>query len=147
MRSILSWVAPVKSLLDANVKTVLELDDNEVFKVGTVFHHLDVIVNREVEGKVYNGRERIDRVRALKMATIWAAEYVQRQDRLGSLERGKLARPVGSEQRLLDRPGTRDQEYQAPAYGRWRQDRLPGKGLLAIPRCRLCQAGVGGETR
>ena len=86
----LEWVAPVKSLLDANVKTVLELDDNEVFKVGTVFHHLDVLINREVEGKVYNGRERIDRVRALKMATIWAAEYVQRQDRLGSLERGKL---------------------------------------------------------
>ena len=86
----LEWVAPVKSLLDANVKTVLELDDNEVFKVGTVFYHLDILVNREVEGKVYNGRERIDRVRALKMATIWAAEYVQRQDRLGSLERGKL---------------------------------------------------------
>ncbi|HWP56853.1 MAG TPA: amidohydrolase family protein [Candidatus Acidoferrales bacterium] len=87
----LSWVAPVKSLLDANVKTVLEIDDNEIFKVGTVFHYIDVLVNREVEGKVYNGRERIDRVRALKMSTIWAAEYVQRQDRLGSLERGKLA--------------------------------------------------------
>ena len=87
----LSWVAPVKSLLDANVKTVLELDDNEIFKVGTVFHYIDVLVNREVEGKVYNGRERIDRVRALKMSTNWAAEYVRRQDLLGSLERGKLA--------------------------------------------------------
>ena len=87
----LTWVAPVKSLLDAGVKTVLELDDNEIFKVGTVFHYIDVLVNREVEGKVYNGRERIDRVHALKMSTIWAAEYVQRQDKLGSLERGKFA--------------------------------------------------------
>jgi predicted amidohydrolase YtcJ len=87
----LTWVAPVKSLLDANVKTVMEVDDNEIFKVGTVFHYLDVLVNREVEGKVYNGRERIDRVRALKMSTNWAAEYVQRQDLLGSLERGKFA--------------------------------------------------------
>ena len=87
----LTWVAPVKSLLDANVKTVMEVDDNEIFKVGTVFHYLDVLVNREVEGKVYNGRERIDRVRALKMSTSWAAEYVQRQNLLGSLERGKFA--------------------------------------------------------
>jgi predicted amidohydrolase YtcJ len=87
----LSWVAPVKSLLDANVKTVMEVDDNEIFKVGTVFHYIDVLVNREVEGKVYNGRERIDRVRALKMSTSWAAEYVQRQNLLGSLERGKFA--------------------------------------------------------
>jgi predicted amidohydrolase YtcJ len=87
----LTWVAPVKSLLDANVKTVMEVDDNEIFKVGTVFHYIDVLVNREVEGKVYNGRERIDRVRALKMSTNWAAEYVQRQNLLGSLERGKFA--------------------------------------------------------
>jgi predicted amidohydrolase YtcJ len=87
----LTWVAPVKSLLDANVKTVMEVDDNEIFKVGTVFHYLDVLVNREVEGKVYNGRERIDRVRALKMSTSWAAEYVQRQNLLGSLEQGKFA--------------------------------------------------------
>ena len=87
----LSWVAPVKSLLDANVKTVMEVDDNEIFKVGTVFHYLDVLVNREVEGKVYNGKERVDRVIAMKMSTNWAAEYVLRQDKLGSLERGKFA--------------------------------------------------------
>jgi predicted amidohydrolase YtcJ len=86
----LGWVAPVKSLLDANVKTVMEVDDNEIFKVGTVFHYLDVLVNREVEGKVYNGKERVDRVTAMKMSTIWAAEYVLRQDKLGSLERGKF---------------------------------------------------------
>ena len=35
-------------------------------------------------------RERIDRVRALKMSTSWAAEYVMRQNLLGSLERGKF---------------------------------------------------------
>jgi predicted amidohydrolase YtcJ len=87
----LTWVAPLRSLLDANVKTVMEIDDGEIFKVGTVFHYLDVMVNREVEGKVYNGRERIDRVRALKMATSWAAEYILRPQLLGSLERGKFA--------------------------------------------------------
>ncbi len=87
----IGWIAPVKSLIDGGVKTVLEVDDRDIFKVGTVFHYLDVMVNREVEGKVYAGSERIDRVMALKTATSWAAEYVHRQDRLGSLERGKLA--------------------------------------------------------
>lgn len=42
-------------------------------------------------GRHYAGKERIDRVLALKMATIWAAEYVVREDVLGSLEPGKLA--------------------------------------------------------
>ena len=49
------------------------------------------MVNREVEGKVYAGKERVDRVLALKTATSWAAEYVYRQNVLGTLERGKYA--------------------------------------------------------
>ncbi len=87
----LSWVAPVKSLIDAGVKTVYETDDQNIFKVGTVFYYLDLLVNREVEGKIYAGKERIDRVQALKMATSWAAEYVEREKVLGSLERSKFA--------------------------------------------------------
>ena len=87
----LTWIAPMKSLIDSGVKTVLEVDDRDIFKVGTVFHYLDTMVNREVEGKVYNGRERVDRVIALKTGTSWAAEYVFRQNVLGTLERGKYA--------------------------------------------------------
>ena len=87
----LAWIAPVKSLIDAGVKTVLEIDDRDIFKVGTAFHYIDLAINREVEGKVYTGKERIDRVLALKMGTSWAAEYVLRENVLGSLERGKYA--------------------------------------------------------
>lgn len=87
----LGWIAPVKSLLDAGVKTVMEIDDRDIFKVGTAFHYIDVMVNREVEGKVYAAKERVDRVVALKTATSWAAEYVYRENVLGSLERGKYA--------------------------------------------------------
>jgi predicted amidohydrolase YtcJ len=87
----LAWVAPVKSLLDSGVKTVFEVDDRDIFKVGTVFHYLDTMVNREIEGKVYSGKERVDRVLALKTGTSWAAEYVEREKVLGSLERGKYA--------------------------------------------------------
>ena len=86
-----TWIAPMKSLIDAGVKTVYETDDRDIFKVGTVFHYIGIMVDREVEGKVYNGRERVDRVQALKTATSWAAEYVQRGNLLGSLERGKFA--------------------------------------------------------
>lgn len=87
----LTWVAPVKSLLDAGVKTVLELDDQGVHQTGTVFHYLGVLVTREVDGKIYTGKERVDRVTALKMSTRWAAEYVNREKLLGSLEPGKFA--------------------------------------------------------
>jgi predicted amidohydrolase YtcJ len=87
----LVWIVPVKSLIDSGVKTVLEIDDRDIFKVGTVFHYIDTLVNREVEGKVYTGKERIDRVVALKMGTSWAAEYVHRENVLGTLERGKYA--------------------------------------------------------
>jgi predicted amidohydrolase YtcJ len=49
------------------------------------------LVTREVNGKVYAGSERIDRALALKMATVWAAEYVLKEHVLGSLEPGKWA--------------------------------------------------------
>ncbi len=55
------------------------------------FHYLDLLVNREVGGQFYAGKEKVDRVQALKMATIWAAEYVLRENALGSLEKGKFA--------------------------------------------------------
>jgi predicted amidohydrolase YtcJ len=85
------WVAPVKSLIDADVRTVLEIDDHEISRHGTVFYYLGILVNRQVDGKVYAGKERIPRALALKMSTVWAAEYVLRENLLGSLERGKFA--------------------------------------------------------
>ena len=87
----LNWVAPVKSLIDAGVRTVLEIDTHNIGEHGTVFHFLDLLVNRESGGLFYGSRERIDRLLALKMSTIWAAEYVLRENVLGSLEKGKFA--------------------------------------------------------
>ncbi len=84
------WVAPVKSLIDAGVRTVLEIDSHEISQHGSVFPYLDLLVNREVDGVFYAGNERINRVWALKMATRWAAEYVLRENVLGSLEKGKF---------------------------------------------------------
>ncbi|MCH8092119.1 MAG: amidohydrolase family protein [Proteobacteria bacterium] len=87
----LDWVVPVKSLIDAGVRTVLEIDDRNMGDYGSVFNYIDLLVNRKHKGYTYAGKERIDRVLALKMSTIWAAEYVLREKLLGSLERGKFA--------------------------------------------------------
>ena len=48
-------------------------------------------VTRQYDGQIWQPEERIDRVQALKMFSIWAAEYIQKQDQLGSLEVGKFA--------------------------------------------------------
>jgi len=85
------WVLPAKGMIDGGVRTVLEIDSNEHPEYGT-FYWLDLLINRISEdGRVYNPEERIDRVLALKMATVWAAEYVLREDVLGSIEPGKWA--------------------------------------------------------
>ncbi len=49
------------------------------------------IITRKYDGKVWQPEERLDRVRAIKIYTSWAAKYVQKPDQLGSLERGKFA--------------------------------------------------------
>ena len=78
----LSWITPAKSLIDGGVKPVLEVDTHAIADVGTAFHYLGLLVNRDVEGRIFAGSERVDRVQALKMSTTWAAEYVLREDLL-----------------------------------------------------------------
>jgi predicted amidohydrolase YtcJ len=55
-------------------------------------------MSRHVGEWIWAPEERIDRVRALKMWTRWAARYVMKEDMLGSLEEGKFADVV-----ILDR--------------------------------------------
>ncbi len=86
----LDWIVPAKGLIEAGVKTVLETDVHFTPTKGP-FSFLETLVTREVDGKVYAGKERIDRVLALKMGTAWAAEYVLKENVLGSLEPGKWA--------------------------------------------------------
>ena len=83
------WVVPMRSLIDAGVTAVLEID--EAITRG-LFWYLDLMVNREdLNGNVWAPQERIDRVEALKASTIWATEYIGRKHDLGSLEVGKYA--------------------------------------------------------
>jgi len=83
-----SWVLPVKSLVEAGIPTVWEMDSHDVADDGT-FSFLQTYVTRVLDGKVWAPEQRVDRTIALKMATSWPADYVLRGDQLGTLEVGK----------------------------------------------------------
>ena len=55
-------------------------------------------MSRTIRGTIWAPEEKIDRVRALKLWTPWAARYVMKADKLGTLEEGKWADLV-----ILDR--------------------------------------------
>ena len=95
-----TWVVPVKGLLDAGVKVVFEADDDKY-----VWDELELLQTRkDKNGKVWGPQERIDRTTVLKMATRWAADYVLKGDKLGSIEPGKLADMVVIDQDYMQIP-------------------------------------------
>ena len=85
----LKWNVPVKSLTDAGIKTVMELD-TELKPSKNAFYYIQLLLTRTA-GKAWNLSEKIERVTALKMFTRWAAEYVLKENVIGSIESGKWA--------------------------------------------------------
>ena len=72
--------------------------------------NLEVLVTRKInDGRVFGPREAIDRESALLMMTRWGAEYVLREDKVGSLEPGKYADLVILAQNPLN-PNIPDQD-------------------------------------
>jgi hypothetical protein len=72
--------------------------------------NLEVLVTRRVkDGRVFGPREIIDRSTALLMLTRWGADYVLRNEELGSLEPGKLADLVVLDKNPLD-PNVADED-------------------------------------
>jgi len=78
-------IAPVRTAIQAGVRITSESTNN--FFVGAQ----QFITRKTNDGKVVNLPEAVDRNTALKMMTNWSAWAVLREDRLGSLEPGKLA--------------------------------------------------------
>jgi predicted amidohydrolase YtcJ len=86
-----TWVVPVKSMLDAGARVVSESPGPD-FLGSTVWGGMELFQTRRDEnGKVWSPQERLDRTTTLRMATRWAADYVLRGDKLGSIEPGKWA--------------------------------------------------------
>jgi predicted amidohydrolase YtcJ len=79
---------PIQSILGAGGKVVMEMDDRRVHrKEGGAFAHIKyAVTRRDSEGRTWGAKQAVDKTTALKMFTRWAAEYVLRENVLGSLE-------------------------------------------------------------
>jgi predicted amidohydrolase YtcJ len=84
------WAVPRKSVTDAGVMNTQEIDRP---LPHYLFYNVWVGMTRYNAGadRVFAPREATDRVTQLKALTTWGSHYVLREDRLGSLEPGKLA--------------------------------------------------------
>ena len=138
--------APIQNILKAGGKVVMEMDDRRVHrKEGGAFAHIKYAVTRkDSEGRTWGAKQAVDKPTALKMFTRWAAEYVLRENVLGSLEPGKWADFV-----IIDRDylNTSDEElskinvlmtavagkpiYTDPQFAK--TERLPVVGLTLRP--------------
>ena len=89
---VASWVAPARSLINAGVMRVMELDRPLGHTQFTPFHYFQWGITRRAEdGNVYAPEERVDRELMLKIATVWGGYYLLKEDKIGSLEPGKFA--------------------------------------------------------
>ena len=136
----LKWNVPVKSMIDAGLKPVIELD-SRLKADKNAFYYTQILVTREAAGRIWNLQEKIDRVTALKMFTRWAAEYVLRENVLGSIEPGKWAdlmvldrdymtipeNEISKTQVLLTMVGGRI-AYEMPAIRGIAKNAVPAKG-------------------
>ena len=77
-----TYVAPIKSMLDAGINVSLE---------GGWSGIETLITRKDEDGKVWGPDQRLDRSTALRVATRNGANYVLKGDQLGSIEAGKLA--------------------------------------------------------
>ena len=82
-----TFIVPVKSITDAGMKVAFETAEDTYD-----LEYLELLITRKDKGgKVWAPQERLDRRTALQTNTQWAADYMLKGDKLGSLEPGKLA--------------------------------------------------------
>ncbi len=100
--------SPIKSFISAGLHPSLEgtiwpdadaAGKSAFFWIGKAITRKD-----EVHGRVWNKDERLTRQEALWAATLWAAEQLAEDDRIGSIETGKLADLVVLDQDYLTAP-------------------------------------------
>ena len=108
----LKWHQPAKSFIDYGIMTVMS-------EIGRPFVALKRYITRETcftarlpeQGEVgvekcaiFAPEQAVDRNTALRMATIWPAYYMVRENEIGSLEEGKWADFIGIDQDYFSLP-------------------------------------------
>lgn len=82
------WNIPFRRFINDGVRVTMELDEHAFHP----FLALQVAMTRkDVKGKVWGPQQRIDRREALYTYTRWSAEYVLKENLLGSIEPKKFA--------------------------------------------------------
>jgi len=89
------WIAPMKSLVDAGIRTVYENEESwfanadtpDTYMQGAMF----LLTRKTKSGQILAPEEAIDRITLLKMMTSWASDFMLKPDVLGTLEPGKFA--------------------------------------------------------
>jgi len=88
----IQWMVPRKNLLDGGVRESVEIDRPIGYTNLTLFNVLYTgITRKDMDGKVWGPQQVVSREVMLKSATLNAAYYGLSEDKLGSLEPGKLA--------------------------------------------------------
>jgi predicted amidohydrolase YtcJ len=83
------WISPVKSSLDAGIRVVFE---TEGYVTDGLFSSFTPFITRKNDlGKIVSPQNAVDRNVVMKMATSWSAEYVLKEDKIGTLAKGKWA--------------------------------------------------------
>ena len=81
-------VMPARRIIDMGMRPVIEIDTSGRYSM------LDIetlVTRKDKNGRVWGPQQRITRNESLYSFTRWAAEYVLREDSLGSIEKGKWA--------------------------------------------------------
>lgn len=88
--SMQGWL-PLKTLIAAGLKPTLAMDGPGGVSANPFWQIEKVIVRKDDKGRVWNPSEAVSRKEALWMYTNWSSRYIGDEDRLGTLEPGKLA--------------------------------------------------------
>jgi predicted amidohydrolase YtcJ len=81
----------LKTAIDMGLKPVAESDINPGPYSSPLFLIEKAITRADEKERRWNVKEAIDRQQSLRMYTSWAARYSQDEDKIGTLEAGKLA--------------------------------------------------------
>ena len=93
---------PVKSLQDAGSPLAWGSDAPQGIRDPMPFVNMQAALTRELDGQVLNARERLDIHEVIASFTIEGARLMGHDDRLGSIEVGKIADLIIINQNVVD---------------------------------------------
>ncbi len=82
---------PMKSYIQAGIRPSLEADSGEDPLARPLYKVQKAVTRKDDQGRTWGETEKVTRQEALWMTTNWSAYYTGDQDRLGTIEAGKLA--------------------------------------------------------